>query len=136
MWHRPKVEPTGQSEELHLTPQVGPKIAESIIHFFADKHNREIVRRLKEAGLSMTGAARLRKGTLAGKTFVLTGTLPSYTREEASRLIEENGGKVISSVSKNTSYLLAGEDAGSKLAKARELGIAVISEEEFTRLIR
>jgi DNA ligase (NAD+) len=123
-------------EELYLTPQVGPKIAESIIHFFADKHNREIVRRLKQAGLSMTGATRPRKGTLAGKTFVLTGALPSYTREEASRLIEENGGKVISSVSKNTSYLLAGEDAGSKLAKARELGIAVISEEEFTRLIR
>jgi DNA ligase (NAD+) len=123
-------------EELHLTPQVGPKIAESIVHFFADRHNREIVRRLKDGGLSMTGAARSKKGILTGKTVVLTGTLPSYTREEASRLIEENGGKVVSSVSKNTSYLLAGEDAGSKLAKARGLGIAVISEEEFTRLIR
>jgi DNA ligase (NAD+) len=114
---------------------VGPKIAESIVHFFADKHNREIVRRLKEAGLSMSGTAGLKKGTLKGKTFVLTGTLSSRTREEASRLIEENGGKVVSSVSKNTSFLLAGEDAGSKLARARELGIAVISEEEFTKLI-
>ncbi len=123
-------------EELHLTPQVGPKIAESIVHFFADKHNREIVRRLKEAGLSMTGAARSKEGRLNGKTFVLTGTLSSYTREEAGHLIEENGGKVVSSVSSNTAYLLAGEDAGSKLAKARGLGIAIISEEEFTRLIR
>jgi DNA ligase (NAD+) len=122
-------------EELHLTPQVGPKIAESIVHFFADKHNREIVRRLKDAGLSMTGTAGPKKGALSGKTFVLTGTLSSYTREEASRLIEENGGKVVSSVSKNASFLLAGSDAGSKLTRARELGIAVISEEEFTKLI-
>jgi DNA ligase (NAD+) len=122
-------------EELHLIPQVGPKIAESIVHFFADKHNREIVRGLKEAGLSMTGGARSKKGMLNEKTFVLTGSLSSYTREEARRLIEENGGKVVSSVSKNTSFLLAGEDAGSKLARARELGIAVISEEEFTKLI-
>jgi DNA ligase (NAD+) len=114
---------------------VGPKIAESIVHFFADKHNRDIVRRLKEAGLSMSGTAAPKKGTLKGKTFVLTGTLSSYTREEASRLIEENGGKVVSAVSKNASFLVAGEDAGSKLARARELGIAVISEEEFTKLI-
>jgi DNA ligase (NAD+) len=83
----------------------------------------------------MTGTARVQKGRLSGKTFVLTGTLSSCTREEASRLIEENGGKVVSSVTKNTSFLLAGEDAGSKLARARELGIAVISEEEFTKLI-
>jgi DNA ligase (NAD+) len=84
----------------------------------------------------MTGPPASKKGALTGKTFVLTGTLSSYTREEASRLIEANGGKVVSSVSKNTSFLLAGEDAGSKLARARELGIAVISEEEFTKLIR
>ena len=123
-------------EELHLTPQVGPKIAESIVHFFADRHNREIVRRLKEAGLMMTGASRAKKATLGGKTFVLTGTLPSYTREEAGRIIEENGGKVVSSVSKNTSYVLAGEDAGSKLTKARSLGITVLSESEFKKMIR
>ena len=123
-------------EELHLIPQVGPKIAESIVHFFAEDHNREIVRRLKDAGLSMTGATQPARGALRGKTFVLTGTLPSHTREEAARLIEENGGKVVSSVSRNTSYLLAGENPGSKLAKARALGVAVISEAEFTRLIR
>jgi DNA ligase (NAD+) len=123
-------------EELHVTPQVGPKIAESIVHFFADRHNREIVRRLKEAGLTMTGAARPKKGKLNGKSFVLTGTLPSYSREEAGRMVEENGGKVVSSVSKNTSYLLAGAEAGSKLSKARALGITVISEDEFMRMIR
>jgi DNA ligase (NAD+) len=83
----------------------------------------------------MSGTAAPKKATLKGKTFVLTGTLSSYTREEASRLIEENGGKVVSAVSKNASFLVAGEDAGSKLARARELGIAVISEEEFTKLM-
>ncbi len=124
------------AEELTLTDQVGPKIAESIVHFFADRHNREIVRRLKESGLTLAGMVRAKKGSLSGKTFVLTGTLPSYTREEAGSLIEENGGKVVSSVSKNTSYVLAGDDAGSKLAKARALGIAVISEAEFKKLIR
>jgi DNA ligase (NAD+) len=105
------------------------------MHFFADRHNRDIVRRLKEAGLTMTGAVPARKGPLSAKTFVLTGTLPTYTRAEAGKIIEENGGKVVSSVSKNTSYLLAGEDAGSKLAKARSLGVAVLSEKEFMRLI-
>ncbi len=125
-----------KEEALHLTPQVGPKIAESIVHFFADRHNREIVRRLKEAGLTMTGASGARKATLSGKTFVLTGTLPSYTREEAGRIIEENGGKVVSSVSKKTSYVLAGEDAGSKLTRARAFGITVLSESEFKQMIR
>lgn len=123
-------------EDLQLTPQVGPKIGESIVHFFADRHNREIVRRLKDARLTMAGETRAKKGTLTGKTFVLTGTLPSYTREEAGQLIEQNGGKVVSSVSKNTSYVLAGEEAGSKLARARALGIPVISEKEFTKMIR
>jgi DNA ligase (NAD+) len=122
-------------EELTLTPQVGPTIAESIVHFFADRHNREIVRRLKEAGLTLKEAARAKKGVLTGMTFVLTGTLTSFTREEAGRLIEENGGKVVGSVSKNTSYVLAGEEAGSKLSKARALGIPVISESEFKKLI-
>jgi len=125
-----------KEEELHLTPQVGPKIAESIVHFFADRHNREIVRRLKEAGLTMTGGSRAKKGAFSGKTFVLTGTLPSFTREQAGRIIEEHGGKVVSSVSKNTSYVLAGEEAGSKLTKARTLGIAVLSESEFKKMIR
>ena len=123
-------------EELTVTPQVGPKIAESVVHFFADRHNRDIVARLKAAGLTMAAAAPKKGGKLAGKTFVLTGTLPSYTREEAGRMIEENGGKLTSSVSAKTAFVLAGEDAGSKLAKARALGVKVISEAEFLKMIR
>ncbi|MEW6509709.1 MAG: NAD-dependent DNA ligase LigA [Bacteroidota bacterium] len=123
-------------ERLRSTEQVGPTIAESIVHFFADRHNREIVRRLKEAGVTMA-AERPKKGTaLAGKSFVLTGTLARFTREQATALIEERGGKVSSSVSKNTSYVLAGEEAGSKLVKARSLGVQVITEEEFMKMIR
>lgn len=122
-------------EQLRETPQVGPRIAESIVHFFADRHNREIIRRLKAAGLTLKATA-VRKGRrFAGKTFVLTGSLPSYTREEASHIIEENGGTVSSSVSKSTTYVLAGEEAGSKLVRARALGIAVISEDDFTRML-
>jgi len=122
-------------DELRETPQIGPRIAESVAHFFADKHNREIIRRLKAAGLSMKAGATRKGRRFAGKTFVLTGTLSSHTREEARRIIEENGGKVSSSVSKATTYVLAGEEAGSKLAKARALKIAVISEAEFIRML-
>ena len=123
-------------EELTVTPQVGPKIAGSVTHFFADRHNRDIVARLKAAGLTLSAAAPARGGKLAGATFVLTGTLPSYTREEAARLIEENGGHVASAVSAKTSYVLAGADAGSKLAKARSLGVKVIAEADFRKMIR
>jgi len=123
-------------EELQSIGQVGPAIAGSIVHFFADKHNREIVRRLKEAGLTLRSERKKAAGKLAGKTFVLTGTLPSYTRTEAGRLIEERGGTVSSSVSRNTSYVLAGEDAGSKLAKARALGIPILSEKEFNAMLK
>jgi DNA ligase (NAD+) len=91
--------------------------------------------RLKKAGLTMRAAARSMKGKLSGMSFVLTGTLPSYTREEAKRMIEANGGTVTSSVSKNVRYVLAGEEAGSKLAKARQLGIQVISEDDFKKMI-
>ena len=95
-----------------------------------------VIRRLKEAGLQFTTAAPRGRKTLAGKTFVLTGTLPSYTREEAAAIIEQNGGKVSGSVSKSTTYVLAGDDAGAKLAKARSLGVRVITEEEFRTLVQ
>jgi DNA ligase (NAD+) len=123
-------------EELQSTSQVGPAIAESIVHFFADKHNREIIRRLKAAGLTMSGAAAARGRKLSGKSFVLTGTLAGRTREEATALIEEKGGTVSSSVSKNTSFVVAGESAGSKLARARALGIKVITEAELLRMLK
>ncbi len=122
-------------EDLRTIQTVGPKIAESIVHFFADKHNKEIVARLKRAGLSMASRTAPANGTLNGLSFVITGTLPSYSREEAKQLIETNGGVVAASVSKNTRYLLAGEEAGSKLARAKALGIPIISEQQLLAMI-
>ena len=93
-----------------------------------DKENRDLVKRLKDAGVDMTAEKKQRSTQLAGLTFVLTGTLPNLTREEAKEKIEAAGGKTAGSVSKKTSYVVAGEEAGSKLDKARELKIPVIDE--------
>ena len=121
-------------EELQNVGEVGPKIAESIAEFFSNPENKELVSRLKKAELKFTGEKKERGTKLAGKTFVLTGTLAKYTRDEAKKLIEDAGGKVTGSVSKNTDYVVAGTDAGSKLDKAKELGVAVIDEKEMERL--
>ncbi len=121
--------------ELQAVQAIGPRIADSIIHFFADKHNREIVRRLMDAGVTMA-ATRPVAGRLTGKTFVLTGTLPTYSREEAKSIIEKNGGKVASGVSKNVHFVLAGEDAGSKLEKAKSLKLTIINEDAFKTMVR
>ncbi len=125
-------------EELQQVPDVGPKVAESIHDFFQEEHNRELIEQLRKAGLRFEGEKGVKKeaGPLAGKTFVLTGTLRKYTREQAQRLIEEAGGKVTASVSKKTSYIVAGADPGSKLEKARALGVKVIGEREFEELFR
>jgi DNA ligase (NAD+) len=123
-------------EELQGVNEVGPKIAESIVEFFSNPANRELVRRLEKAGLTMRGEKKQRGEKLAGKTFVLTGTLARYTRDEAKKLIEDAGGKVTGSVSKKTDYVVAGSDAGSKLDKAKELGVAVIGEEAMQKLLR
>ncbi len=122
-------------EELQSASGIGPTIAESIAHFFAEKHNREIVRRLGAAGVSMK-TRPAEGGNLAGKTFVLTGTLPGYSREEAKQLIEKQGGRVASSVSKGVDYVLVGDEPGSKLAKAKSLGIPLISEKEFSSMLK
>ncbi len=122
-------------ESLQTVPAIGPAIAASVVHFFSERHNQEILRRLEKAGLSMTGSAARKGGPLAGKTFVLTGTLPGLTREEARALIEEHGGKVASGVSKNVQYVVAGEDAGSKLERARALHIPVLTEAELHTMI-
>jgi DNA ligase (NAD+) len=122
-------------EDLQSVGGIGPQIAESVAHFFKEKHNRDIIKRLHSAGLQFSSSSTKKKGKLNGLTFVLTGTLPTLTREQARQLIEEHGGKVASSVSKNVNYLLAGEDAGSKLEKAKKLGIAIMSEEEFRKTI-
>src|SRR5580693_7351453 len=109
-------------EELQDVNEVGPRIAESIVEFFSVIANRKLVERLREAGLTLTGQKKQRGTKLAGKTFVLTGTLAHFTRDEAKKMIEDAGGKVTGSVSKKTDYVVAGADAGTKLDKAKELG--------------
>ncbi len=121
-------------EELEEVNEVGPRIAESIVEFFSIPANRKLVERLREAGLTLTGKKKERGTKLAGKTFVLTGTLVHFTRDEAKRLIEDAGGKVTGSVSKKTDYVVAGADAGSNLDKAREFGIPVIDEKQMQHL--
>ena len=123
------------AEELEEVNEVGPRIAESIVEFFGDVHNRKLVGDLRKAGLTFTGKKREKGTKLAGKTFVLTGTLARHTRDEAKKMIEDAGGRVSGSVSKKTDYVVAGADAGSKLDKARELGVAVIGEEEIEKLL-
>jgi DNA ligase (NAD+) len=121
-------------EELQNVDEVGPRIAESIAEFFSIPANRKLVDRLREAKLTLSGEKKQRGTRLAGKTFVLTGTLPRFTRDEAKKMIEDAGGKVTGSVSKKTDYVVAGSDAGSKLDKARELGVAVIDEKQMEEL--
>jgi DNA ligase (NAD+) len=124
-------------DELQRAEEVGPKVAESVFQFFREPRNRELVERLREAGLQFTyKSTRPKGGPLQGLTLVLTGTLPTLSREEAKHLIEAAGGKVSGSVSKKTGYVVAGEDAGAKLAKAEELGIRVINEDELVHLLR
>ncbi len=124
-------------EELLRSEGIGPEIATSVALFFAQEPNRAMVKRLKDAGVDTTAPLRPREpvGVLAGKTLVLTGTLPSLTRDEASELIVAAGGKVSGSVSKKTDYVVAGEEAGSKLAKAEQLGITVLDEAGLRRLL-
>jgi len=124
-------------EELEQVEGVGPTIAESVVRFFADRRNRAEVTRLRELGVSWPRGERRRRGEgpLAGKTFVLTGGLASLTREEAKTRIEAAGGRVTSSVSKQTDYVVAGEDPGSKLRRAQELGVAVLDEAGLLALL-
>ncbi len=120
--------------ELSKINDIGDVVADCIIDFFTDKFNVNVLKRLFEYGVTII-YSRVKGGVLDGKTFVLTGTLPNLTRSEATKLIEDNGGKVAGSVSKLTSFVLAGESAGSKLDKAHELGIKVLSENEFLSMI-
>lgn len=122
-------------ETLQRAEEVGPKVAQSIRHFFHEPRNRELVERLRAVGLQFTQEKRKSGGPLAGLTFVLTGTLPHMTREEAKARIEAAGGKVSGSVSRKTSYVVAGEEAGSKLDKARQLGVPVIDEARLLELL-
>jgi DNA ligase (NAD+) len=122
-------------ESLLRVNEVGPKVAEAVRNFFADERNRALVRELQGLGLSMLAVKRVTTTALAGQTFVLTGTLPGLTREAAKERIEAAGGKVSGSVSKKTSYVVAGEDAGSKLDKAAQLGVPVVDEAGLLELL-
>lgn len=124
------------AEELYEVEEVGPRVAESILHFFHEPQNRKVLEKLRQAGLQFAQKkARQAKGKLAGKQFVLTGTLPNYSRDQAARLIEEAGGRVIGSVSKKTDYVVVGADPGSKLDKAKSLGVKTIGEVELLKLL-
>jgi DNA ligase (NAD+) len=129
----------GRLEQVH---EIGPEIARSLESFFQEERNREVIAQLLDRGLKMTslpGPSQDQQGDaplVQGKTFVFTGGLQGYSREEAARLVEEQGGTVTSSVSKKTSYVVAGADPGSKLDQARRLGIRVLSEAEFTDLLK
>lgn len=126
------------AEELEEAEEVGPRIAVAIQEFFAEPRNRDLIEDLRQSGLQFSQAkkaASKKPGKLEGQTFVLTGTLPNWTRDEAGEHIEAAGGKVTSSVSKKTNYLVAGENPGSKLDKANKLGVKVIGEEELIELL-
>ncbi len=122
-------------EELVGIPEIGPRIAQSIVDFFASEDNRRLIEELKAVGIDPRAERPKEKGPLAGKTFVFTGRLSDMTREEAKRLVESLGGKVASSVSRKVDYVVVGEDPGSKLDRARALGIPTLSEEEFKELV-
>jgi DNA ligase (NAD+) len=123
--------------ELLEVRDVGPVLAESIRDFFAEPHNRDVIDALRKGGVRWTEGPRRRTaaGPLTGKTFVLTGTLPSLSRDEAKALLEAAGATVAGSVSKKTDYVVAGADAGSKLAKAESLGVAIIDEDRMRALL-
>jgi DNA ligase (NAD+) len=122
-------------DDLQRAEEVGPKVAESVYQFFHETHNQELVERLRAAGLKFEYEVKRKKGgPFAGMTFVLTGTLPNLSREEATRVIESGGGKVSGSVSRKTSYVVAGEEAGAKLDKAHGLGVPVIDERRLLDL--
>ncbi len=125
-----------KEDELTQVPEVGPKVAASIVEFFSEPANRELIKKLRKAGVNPTEKKKqVKSHKLAGKTFVFTGTLANRTREEAAELVTQHGGTVTSSVSKKTDYVVVGADPGSKYDKAKELGVTVLDETQFEKLI-
>ena len=115
--------------------EIGPRVSAAVREFFDEPKNLQLIERLKKAGLQMKGVKKERGTQLAGMTFVLTGSLGKYSRDEAKKMLEDAGAKVSGSVSKKTSYVVAGEEAGSKLDKAKELGVKVIDEAGMEKLL-
>jgi DNA ligase (NAD+) len=123
-------------EDLLTVKDVGPVVADSITSFMQEAHNREVIEQLLASGMQLAVEEKVISAAVAGKTFVLTGTFPTMTRDEAKDLLEKAGAKVAGSVSKKTDYVVAGSDAGSKLSKAEELGVPVIDEAAMLDLLR
>jgi DNA ligase (NAD+) len=122
--------------ELQQVEEIGPRVSAAVREFFDEPKNLQLIERLKKAGVQMKGVKKQRGTQLAGMTFVLTGTLGKYSRDEAKKMLEDAGAKVSGSVSKKTSYVVAGEEAGSKLEKAKELGVKVIDESGMEKLLQ
>jgi len=127
---------TASAEEISSIEGFGGIMAESVADYFALPQSKELIGELKQNGLNMKSNKEIKDTRFSGKTFVLTGALPTYSRSDATAVIESFNGKVSSSVSKKTDFVLAGEDAGSKLQKANELGVIVISEGQFIEMIQ
>jgi DNA ligase (NAD+) len=123
-------------EDLESVPTIGPKIALSVFEYFQDEQNLALVEKFRQAGVRLTGESAAREGPLQGLSFVVTGSLERWSRNEIETLIKRQGGSVGSSVTKKTNYLVAGENAGSKLTKAQELGTAILSEDTFGELLQ
>jgi len=125
-----------KEEQLEEVPEVGPKVAASIAEFFSEPANRQLVKRLYKAGVRPTAEKRqVKSDKFLGKSFVFTGSLANRTREEAGAIVVEHGGKVSGSVSKKTDYVVVGTDPGSKYDKAKELGVTILDETEFEKLV-
>jgi DNA ligase (NAD+) len=122
-------------EELTSVRDIGVTVAQSIVTFFSNPFNRTVITQLREYGVDPTVVVKTVGGRLSGKNFVFTGTLTRFTRDFARKQVEDQGGNVVGSVSRKTDYVVAGEEAGSKLLKARELGITVLGEDEFLNLL-
>jgi len=125
-----------KEEELTKVPEVGPKVAASIVEFFSEPANRQLIKKLRKAGVHPTTEKRqVKSDKFAGKSFVFTGGLANRSREEAGEIVQQHGGKVSGTVSKKTNYVVVGTDPGSKYEKAKELGVTVLSEAEFEKLL-
>jgi DNA ligase (NAD+) len=124
-----------QMEDLLAVNDVGPVVANSIISFMSESHNREVIEQLLASGIEFQVEEQIAGVDLSGKTFVLTGTLPTMSRDQAKALLEAAGAKVAGSVSQKTSYVVAGSDAGSKLEKANELGISILDEAALMKIL-
>ncbi len=123
-------------EEINQIPNIGPVVSESVFKFFREKANLKFIEKIKKNGLVIENASKPKKGKFTGLTFVLTGTMESMSRDEAKEKINALGGKVSGSVSKETSYVIAGESPGSKFDKAEKLGVKILDEEQFLDLLK